>query len=165
MPAISKLLYNKIYVTAKRLKHFSWMFAARQHAYLSPFKLKLCSNGMDHGTRHIQRCHLLHSPTSASMHDRCIRRYLKFRGLCLYSFVMGKNNLCNGQFMLQGQFQIHFHSSLINNFKNIKKYETSQYESSHSAWYETEHQFSFEVFDNFSIVYVSLKIWQLEECM
>ena len=36
-------------------------------------------------------------------------------------------------------------------------YETSQYESSHSAWYETEHQFSFEVFDNFSKVYVSVE--------
>ena len=32
-----------------------------------------------------------------------------------------KKNLSNGQFMIQGQFQIHFHSSLINNFKNIKK--------------------------------------------
>ena len=59
--------------------------------------------------------------------------------------------------MIQGQFQIHFHSSLINDFKNIKKYETSQYESSHSAWYEAEHQFSFEVFDNFSKVYVSVE--------
>ena len=37
------------------------------------------------------------------------------------------------------------------------KYETSKYESSHSAWYETEHQFSFEVFDNFSKVYVSVE--------
>ena len=37
------------------------------------------------------------------------------------------------------------------------KYETSKYESSHSAWYETEHQFSFEVFDNFSKVYVSIE--------
>ena len=59
--------------------------------------------------------------------------------------------------MIQGQFQKHFHSSLINNFKNIKKYETSQYESSHSAWYETEYQFSFEVFDNFSKFYVSVE--------
>ena len=41
--------------------------------------------------------------------------------------------------------------------KISKKYETSQYESSHSAWYETEHQFSFEVFDNFSKVYVSVE--------
>ena len=57
--------------------------------------------------------------------------------------------------MIQGQFKILFHSSLINNFKNIKKYETSQYESAHSAWYENEHQFSFEVFDNFSKDYVS----------
>ena len=97
------------------------MFAACQHAYLSPFKLILCSNGIDHGTRHIQSCLLLDSPTSASMHDRCMRRYLKFRGLCLSPFFMGKNNLCNGQFMIQGQFQIHFRSSLINNFKNIKK--------------------------------------------
>ena len=39
--------------------------------------------------------------------------------------------------------------------KISKKYETSQYESSHSAWYETERQFSFEVFDHFSKVYVS----------
>ena len=92
------------------------------------------------------------------MHDRCIQRYLKFRGLCLSPCVLGKRNLSNGQFMIQGQFQIHFHSSLINNFKNIeKKYETSQYESSHSAWYETEHQFSFEVFDNFGKVYVSFE--------
>ena len=59
--------------------------------------------------------------------------------------------------MIQGQFQIHFHSLLTNTFKNIKKYETSQYESSHSAWYETENQFSFEVFDNFSRVYVSVE--------
>ena len=59
--------------------------------------------------------------------------------------------------MIQGQFQIHFHSSLINNFKNIKTYETSQYESSHSAWYATEHQFSFEVFDNFSKDFVSVE--------
>ena len=36
-----------------------------------------------------------------------------------------KKNLSNGQFMIQGQFQIHFHSSLINNLKNMKKYETS----------------------------------------
>ena len=41
--------------------------------------------------------------------------------------------------------------------KISKKYETSQYESSHSAWYETEHQFSFEVFGNFSKVYVSVE--------
>ena len=41
--------------------------------------------------------------------------------------------------------------------KISKKYETSQYESSNSAWYETEHQFSFEVFDNFSKVYVSVE--------
>ena len=60
--------------------------------------------------------------------------------------------------MIQGQFQIHFHSSLINNLKeNIKKYEHSQSESSHSAWYEPEHQFSFEVIDNFSKVYVSVE--------
>ena len=39
---------------------------------------------------------------------------------------------------------------------NIKKYESSQYESSHSAWYEPEHLFSFEVIDNFSKVYVSV---------
>ena len=32
-----------------------------------------------------------------------------------------KKNLSNGQFMIQGQFQIHFHSPLINTFKNIKK--------------------------------------------
>ena len=32
-----------------------------------------------------------------------------------------KRNLSNGQFMIQGQFLIHFHSSLINNFKYIKK--------------------------------------------
>ena len=32
-----------------------------------------------------------------------------------------KKNLSNGEFMIQGQFQIHFHSPLINNFKNIKK--------------------------------------------
>ena len=38
-----------------------------------------------------------------------------------------------------------------------KKYETSQYESSHSAWYETEHRFSFEVFDNLSKAYVSVE--------
>ena len=56
--------------------------------------------------------------------------------------------------MIQGQLQIHFHSSLIN---NSKKYETSKYESSHSAWYETERQFAFEVFDNFSKVYVSVE--------
>ena len=31
------------------------------------------------------------------------------------------------------------------------------YEIPHSAWYETEHQFSFEVFDNFSKVYVSVE--------
>ena len=68
---------------SKKVEHFSGMFAACQHAYLSPLKLNLCSNGMDHGTRHIQSCLLLHSPTNASMHDRCIRRYLKFRGLCL----------------------------------------------------------------------------------
>ena len=59
--------------------------------------------------------------------------------------------------MIQGQFQTHFYSSLINDFKKMKKYETSQYESAHSAWYETEHQFSFEVFDNFSKVYVSVE--------
>ena len=47
------------------------------------------------------------------------------------------------------------HWSIIS--KISKKYETSQYESSHSAWYETEHQFSFEVFDNFSKVYVSVE--------
>ena len=41
--------------------------------------------------------------------------------------------------------------------KISKTYETSQYESSHSAWYETEHQFSFEVFGNFSKVYVSVE--------
>ena len=75
-------LIFQIYVTAKRL-NFSGMFAACQHAYISPLKLNLCSNGMDHGTRHIQSCLLLHSPTNASMHDRCIRRYFKFRRLCL----------------------------------------------------------------------------------
>ena len=47
------------------------------------------------------------------------------------------------------------HWSIIS--KISKKYETSQYESSHSAWYETEHQFSFEVLDNFSKVYVSVE--------
>ena len=47
------------------------------------------------------------------------------------------------------------HWSIIS--KISKKYETSKYESSHSAWYETEHQFSFEVFDNFSKVYVSVE--------
>ena len=52
---------------------------------------------------------------------------------------------------------MHFHSSLINNFKNIKKVRNFQVRSSHSAWYETEHQFSFEVFDNFSKVYVSVE--------
>ena len=30
-------------------------------------------------------------------------------------------NQSNGQFMIPGQFQIHFHSSLINDFKNIQK--------------------------------------------
>ena len=58
--------------------------------------------------------------------------------------------------MIQGQFQIHFHSSLINNFKKKKKkYEPSQYESSHSVWYEPEYQLNFEVIDKFSKVYVS----------
>ena len=65
------------------------MFAARKHAYLSPLHLNLCSSGMDRGTRHIQSCLLLHSPTNASMHDRCIRRYLKFRGLCLCLCFLG----------------------------------------------------------------------------
>ena len=78
------------------------------------FKLNLCSNGMDHGTRHIQSYLLLHSPTNASMHDRCIRRYLKFRGLCLSPCFLGKKILSNCQFMIRGQFQIRFHSSLIN---------------------------------------------------
>ena len=91
------------------------------------------------------------------MHGSCIRRYLKFCGLCLRPCFLGEKNLSNGQFMIQGQFQIHFHSSLINNFKISKKYETSQYESSHSAWYETEYQFYFEVIDNFSKVYVSVE--------
>ena len=59
--------------------------------------------------------------------------------------------------MIEGQFQICFHSSLINNLKNIKQYEPSKYESSHSAWYELEQQFSFEMFDNFSKVYVSVE--------
>ena len=76
-----------------------------------------------------------------------------------------KKNISNGQFIIQGQFQIHFHSSLINNFKKSKKYEPSQYISSHNAWYEPEHQLSFEVIGNFSTVYVSVKIWKLEECM
>ena len=71
------------------VKHFSKIFAARQLAYLSPLKLNLCSNGMDHGTRHIQNCLLLHSPTNAGMHGRCIRRYLKFRGLCLSPCFLG----------------------------------------------------------------------------
>ena len=97
------------------------MFAACQHAYLSPLKLNLCSNGMDHGTRHIQSCLLLHSPTNASMHDRCIRRYLKFRRLCLSPCFLHYKNLSNGQFMIQGQFQILFHSSLINSFKKKQK--------------------------------------------
>ena len=30
-------------------------------------------------------------------------------------------------------------------------------QSSHSAWYEPEQQFSFDVFDNFSKVYVSVE--------
>ena len=106
---------------SKKVKHFSGMFAARQHAYLSPLKLNLCSNGKDHGTRHIQSCLLLHSPTNASMHGRCIRRYLKFCGLCLSPCFLGEKNLSNGQFMIQGQIQILSHSSLINNFKNIIK--------------------------------------------
>ena len=58
--------------------------------------------------------------------------------------------------MIQGQFQIHFHSSLIKHFKNIKKYE-----SSHSTWYDSEQQVSFEVFDNFSKVYVSVEDFTL----
>ena len=33
---------------SKKVEHFSGMFAACQHAYLSPLKLNLCSNGMDH---------------------------------------------------------------------------------------------------------------------
>ena len=58
--------------------------------------------------------------------------------------------------MVQGQFQIHFHHwSIIS--KISKKYEPSQYESSHSAWYEHDHQFSFEVIDIFIKVYVSVE--------
>ena len=106
---------------SKKVEHFSGMFAACQHAYLSPLKLNLCSNGMDHWTRHIQSCLLLHSPTNASMHDHCIRRYLKFHGFCISPCFLGQKNLSNGQFMIQGQFQIHFHSPLINTFKNIIK--------------------------------------------
>ena len=45
---------------------------------------------------------------------------------------------------------------MINNFKNIKKVRTFLDESSHSAWYKPEQQFSFVVFDNFSKVYVSV---------
>ena len=40
---------------------------------------------------------------------------------CASLLAFWVKNLSNGQFMIQGQFQIHFHSSLINNFKNIKK--------------------------------------------
>ena len=46
---------------------------------------------------------------------------------------------------------------MINNFKNIKKVRTFLDESSHSARYKPEQQFSFEVFDNFSKVYVSVE--------
>ena len=74
---------------SKKVEPSSGMFAARQHAYLSPLKLNLCSNGMDHRTRHIQSCLLLHSPTNAKMHDRSILRYLKFRGLCLSPCFLG----------------------------------------------------------------------------
>ena len=56
-------------------------------------------------------------------HDRFIQHYLKFRGLCLCLCFLGKN-LSNDQYRIQGQFQMHFHSSL-NNFKNIIKYEPS----------------------------------------
>ena len=73
------------------------------------------------------------------------------------SLLSGLKILSNDQFIIQGHFQIHFHLSLINNFKNIKKVRTSQYESSHSAWYEPEQQFSFEVFDTFSKVHVSVE--------
>ena len=47
---------------------------------------------MDQGTRHFQSCLLLNSPTNASMHDRCIWRYLKFRGLCICPYFVGKKS-------------------------------------------------------------------------
>ena len=73
------------------------------------------------------------------------------------SLLSRVKNLSNGQFIIQGQFQIHFHSSLINNFKNIKNVRTSLARKLSQYMYESKQQFSFEVFDNFSKVYGSVK--------
>ena len=101
---------HSAFSNSKKVEHFSGMFAARQHAYLSPLKLNLCSDGMDHGTRHIQNCLLLHSPTNASMHDRCIQRNLKFRGLCLSPCFLGKKSK---------QWPVHYTGSVSNTFSFI----------------------------------------------
>ena len=73
------------------------------------------------------------------------------------SLLSRVKSLSNGQFIIQGQFQIHFHSSLINNFKNIKSVRTSLARKLSQCMYESKQQFSFEVFDNFSKVYGSVK--------
>ena len=72
------------------------------------------------------------------------------------------------------QWSVHDTRSVSNTFSFItdqlfqkykKKYEPSKYESSHSTWYELEHQFSFEVIDNFSKVYVSVEDLAVRTCM
>ena len=55
--------------------------------------------------------------------------------------------------MIQGLLQIHFHSSLIKSSKKINKIRYFPVRKR----YEPEHQFSFEVIDNFSKVYVSVE--------
>ena len=65
---------------SKKVK-FLWNVCSMPACLFISIKIELVFQW--HGPRNTQSCLLLHSPTNASTHDRCIRRYLKFRGLCL----------------------------------------------------------------------------------